>query len=309
MAKNILKKSLALGVLMTFLITGSVWAAETPITGEITSTSIVIGSADVKKPSSADNNKPVSNVVAMGKDITYSDGSNNLVLLGKDVEANGNRLVYIGSNINKPPSSDDIKEAITNYLANLDSSTPSNDNNNVAIGSIINITGKNSVAIGMGVNVEANNAIAIGSGSAVAEGENGTVSFGRGEAGSNNEITRTLTHVSAGTKTTDAINKGQLDAEALIRANKDYDLEVAIQNEANTRYNEDERLQQNINVNSEKLQHITADADGTYIEGTTYFNKDTDNQVIINQNGIKVGLNSVHIDSLDVSIEDRKSVV
>ena len=48
MAKNILKKSLALGVLMTFLITGSVWAAEENITGEITSTSIVIGSADVK---------------------------------------------------------------------------------------------------------------------------------------------------------------------------------------------------------------------------------------------------------------------
>ena len=193
MAKNILKKSLALGVLMTFLITGSVWAAEENNTNNLITdegANIFVGNSS--KPPSSDS-ITVTNVVAMGKNITYSDGSENLVLLGKDVDANGNRLVYIGSNINKPPSSDDIKEAITNYLANLDSSTPSNDSNNVAIG--------------MGVNVEANNAIAIGSGSAVAEGENGTVSFGRGLAGSETEITRRLTHIEDGLKVTDAVNK------------------------------------------------------------------------------------------------------
>ena len=418
MAKNILKKSLALGVLMTFLITGSVWAAEENNTNNLITdddANIFVGNSS--KPPSSDS-ITVTNVVAMGKNITYSNGSENLVLLGKDVDANGNRLVYIGSNINKHPSSDDIKEAITNYLANLDSSSPSNDSNNVAIGSIINITGKNSVAIGMGVNVEANNAIAIGSGSAVAVGENGTVSFGR-YLENGQEIKRKLTHVAEGTiskNSTDAVNAGQLYKEqeerkysdlvlsntinkeiedrkyadtvlnnALIKEteerkysdlvlsntiNKEIEdrkyadtvLNNALIKETEERKYSDLVLSNTINkeiedrkyadtvlnnaliketeerkysdlvlsntINKEiedrkyadtvlnnkldaeidrslskdvehdtKLQHITADADGTYIKGTTYFNKYTDNQVIINENGIKVGVASSVIDT------------
>ena len=346
MAKNILKKSLALGVLMTFLITGSVWAAEENNTNNLITdddANIFVGNSS--KPPSSDS-ITVTNVVAMGKNITYSNGSENLVLLGKDVDANGNRLVYIGSNINKPPSSDDIKEAITNYLANLDSSTPSNDSNNVAIGSIINITGKNSVAIGMGVNVEANNAIAIGSGSAVAVGENGTVSFGR-YLENGQEIKRKLTHVAEGTiskNSTDAVNAGQLYKEQEERKYSDLVLSNTINKEIENRKYADtvlnnaliketeERkysdlvLSNTINKEIEdrkyadtvlnnkldaeidrslskdvehdtKLQHITADADGTYIKGTTYFNRDNDNQVIINENGIKVGVASSVIDT------------
>ena len=347
MAKNILKKSLALGVLMTFLITGSVWAEDANITGEITSTSIVIGSADVKKPSSADNNKPVSNVVAMGKDITYSDGSNNLVLLGKDVEANGNRLVYIGSNINKvidktTITSDDIKSFIQNNIL----STTSTDSNQVAIGSFINVNGKNSVAIGMGVEITENakNSVAIGSGSQATESD--TVSFGR-YLENGQEIKRKLTHVAEGTiskNSTDAVNAGQLYKEQEERKYSDLVLSNTINKEIEDRKYADtvlnnaliketeERkysdlvLSNTINKEIEdrkyadtvlnnkldaeidrslskdvehdtKLQHITADADGTYIEGTTYFNKDTDNQVIINENGIKVGVASSVIDT------------
>ena len=273
MAKNILKKSLALGVLMTFLITGSVWAAEENNTNNLITddgANIFVGNSS-KPPSSG--SITVTNVVAMGKNITYSDGSENLVLLGKDVDANGNRLVYIGSNINKTPSQDDIKEAITKYLTNLDGSTQSNDSNNVAIGSLISITGKNSVAIGMGVNVEANNAIAIGSGSAVAEGENGTVSFGRGEAGSETEITRRLTHIEDGLKVTDAVNKGQLDKESEIRESTDAYLQeqissndaditnlgIDIHNEKTARESTDAYLQEQISSNDADITNLGID--------------------------------------------------
>ena len=154
MAKNILKKSLALGVLMTFLITGSVWAAEENNTNNLITddgANIFVGNSS-KPPSSG--SITVTNVVAMGKNITYSNGSENLVLLGKDVDANGKRLVYIGSNINKAIdkttiTSDDIKSFIQNNIL----STTSKVNNQVAIGSFINVNGKNSVAIGMGVEI------------------------------------------------------------------------------------------------------------------------------------------------------------
>ena len=352
MAKNILKKSLALGVLMTFLITGSVWAAEVKELGD----TITVGGTSVSKPSSSDQ-ATGKNIVAMGQDITYNTTTNkDLVLLGKSIDADGNRLVYIGANINKSITADEIKEFIKSNIIDSNGNQPeSTDSNQVAIGSLINITGKNSVAIGMGVTVNANNAIAIGAGSEATR--DNTVSFGR-DAGSLNsisipEINRTITHVAAGTEKTDAINKGQLDAEAKLRAETDVALENALSSEIFNRIENDSALKfmietetiraakaeaglgeainaeisraQNvehqlataINIEAErsqlkdiehdtKLQHITADADGTYIEGTTYFNKDNDNQVIINQNGIKVGLNSVHIDSLDVSIEDPK---
>ena len=352
MAKNILKKSLALGVLMTFLITGSVWAAEVNELGD----TITVGGTSVSKPSSSDQ-ATGKNIVAMGQDITYNTTTNkDLVLLGKSIDADGNRLVYIGANINKSITADEIKEFIKSNIIDSNGNQPeSTDSNQVAIGSLINITGKNSVAIGMGVTVNSNNAIAIGAGSEATR--DNTVSFGR-DAGSLNgisipEINRTITHVAAGTEKTDAINKGQLDAEAKLRAETDVALENALSSEIFNRIENDSALKfmietetiraakaeaglgeainaeisraQNvehqlataINIEAErsqlkdiehdtKLQHITADADGTYIEGTTYFNKDNDNQVIINQNGIKVGLNSVHIDSLDVSIEDPK---
>ena len=352
MDKNILKKSLALGILMTFLITGSVWAAEVNEQGD----TITVGGTSVSKPSSSEQ-ATGKNIVAMGQDITYDTTNNkNLVLLGKSIEADGNRLVYIGANINKSITADEIKEFIKSNIIDSNGNQPeSTDSNQVAIGSLINITGKNSVAIGMGVTVNANNAIAIGAGSETTR--DNTVSFGR-DAGSLNgisipEINRTIAHVAAGTEKTDAINKGQLDAEAKLRAETDVALENALSSEIFNRIENDSALKfmietetiraakaeaglgeainaeisraQNvehqlataINIEAErsqlkdiehdtKLQHITADADGTYIEGTTYFNKDNDNQVIINQNGIKVGLNSVHIDSLDVSIEDPK---
>ncbi len=352
MAKNILKKSLALGVLMTFLITGSVWAAEVNELGD----TITVGGTSVSKPSSSDQ-ATGKNIVAMGQDITYNTNTNkDLVLLGKSIDADGNRLVYIGANINKvidttTITSDDIKSFIQNNIL----STTSTDSNQVAIGSFINVNGKNSVAIGMGVEITENakNSVAIGSGSQATESD--TVSFGR-YLENGQEIKRKLTHVAEGTiskNSTDAVNAGQLYKEQEERKYSDLVLSNTINKEIEDRKYADtvlnnaliketeERkysdlvLSNTINKEIEdrkyadtvlnnkldaeidrslskdvehdtKLQHITADADGTYIEGTTYFNKDTDNQVIINQNGIKVGLNSVHIDSLDVSIEDPK---
>ena len=104
MAKNILKKSLALGVLMTFLITGSVWAAEVNELGD----TITVGGTSVSKPSSSDQ-ATGKNIVAMGQDITYNTTTNkDLVLLGKSIDADGNRLVYIGANINKSITADEI---------------------------------------------------------------------------------------------------------------------------------------------------------------------------------------------------------
>ena len=372
MIKNTLKKSLALGLLMTFLITGSVWAAD-EITEDNQTDSIVIGNS-VDRPSSAGggsgdgSTKTATNVVAMGRNIKYANGNENLVLLGKDIDADGKRLVYIGSNINKSPTGDEIKTYIANYIANLNNTNSDTDTNQVAIGSLINITGKNSVAIGMGVTVEANNAVAIGSGSAATE--NNTVSFGRnaitaGDSVLVPEINRTLTHVAKGEialNSTDAINGSQLFKEQDDRKFADSVLTDNLNREIDNRKFADTVLTDNLNreidnrkfadtvltdnlnreidnrkfadtvltdnlnreidnrkfadtvltdnLNREidrsvakdfehdrKLQHIEADINGTYISGSTYFNKDEDNQVLINENGIKVGKNSSVMDT------------
>lgn len=213
MIKNTLKQSLALGLLMTFLITGSVWAAN-EITEDDQTNSIVIGSS-VDKPSSAGGGSggvTASSVVAMGRDINYADGNENLVLLGKDIDADGKRLVFIGSNINVNPNIDDIKQQIIDYIKNPSGTTLVANANLVAIGAAIDISGRNSVGIGVGIDVKSDNSVAIGSGSEVATGEHNTVSFGRTYElnGVTKEITRTLTHITAGTKTTDAVNYGQV---------------------------------------------------------------------------------------------------
>ena len=210
MSKNTLKKSLVLGLLMTFLITGSVWAADVSELGD----TITVGGATVSKPSSAEQGTS-KNIVAMGQEITYdvaNTNNKNLVLLGKKIHAEGNRLVYIGTNISSDLNIDDIKQQIINYINNPSGTLLSNNANLVAIGAAINISGKNSVGIGVGVDVKADNSVAIGSGSEVATGEHNTVSFGRTYElnGVTKEITRTLTHVTAGTKTTDAVNYGQV---------------------------------------------------------------------------------------------------
>lgn len=210
MSKNTLKKSLALGLLMTFLITGSVWAADVSELGD----TITVGGATVSKPSSAEQGTS-KNIVAMGQEITYdvaNTNNKNLVLLGKKIHAEGNRLVYIGTNISSDLNIDDIKQQIINYINNPSGTLLSNNANLVAIGAAINISGRNSVGIGVGVDVKADNSVAIGSGSEVATGEHNTVSFGRTYElnGVTKEITRTLTHVTAGTKTTDAVNYGQV---------------------------------------------------------------------------------------------------
>ena len=210
MIKNTLKKSLALGLLMTFLITGSVWAADVSELGD----TITVGGATVSKPSSAEQGTS-KNIVAMGQEITYdvaNTNNKNLVLLGKKIHAEGNRLVYIGTNISSDLNIDDIKQQIINYINNPSGTLLSNNANLVAIGAAINISGRNSVGIGVGVDVKADNSVAIGSGSEVATGEHNTVSFGRTYElnGVTKEITRTLTHVTAGTKTTDAVNYGQV---------------------------------------------------------------------------------------------------
>ena len=195
---------------MTFLITGSVWAADVSELGD----TITVGGATVSKPSSAEQGTS-KNIVAMGQEITYdvaNTNNKNLVLLGKKIHAEGNRLVYIGTNISSDLNIDDIKQQIINYINNPSGTLLSNNANLVAIGAAINISGKNSVGIGVGVDVKADNSVAIGSGSEVATGEHNTVSFGRTYElnGVTKEITRTLTHVTAGTKTTDAVNYGQV---------------------------------------------------------------------------------------------------
>ena len=402
MIKNTFKKSLALGLLMTFLITGSVWAAN-EITEDNQTNSIVIGNS-VDRPSSAGGGSgdgstgTATNVVAMGRNIKYANGNENLVLLGKDIDANGKRLVYIGSNINKQISDEDIKDFINTHIKSYlaqnttnnnegTSTTTSTDSNQVAIGSLINITGKNSVAIGMGVTVEANNAVAIGAGSSATE--DNTVSFGRNAIKANDgsvlvpEINRTLTHVASGKialDSTDAINGSQLFKEQEDRKFADTVLTDNLNKEIDNRKFADTVLTDNLNreidnrkfadtvltdnlnreidnrkfadtvltdnlnreidnrkfadtvltdnlnreidnrkfadtvltdnLNREidrsvakdiehdrKLQHIDADIYGTYISGSTYFNKDEDNQVLINENGIKVGKNSSVMDT------------
>ena len=373
MIKNTLKKSLALGLLMTFLITGSVWAAN-EITEDNQTNSIVIGNS-VDRPSSAGGGNgdgstgTATNVVAMGRNIKYANGNENLVLLGKDIYADGKRLVYIGSNINESPTSEEIKTYIANYIANLNNTNSDTDTNQVAIGSLINITGKNSVAIGMGVTVDANNAVAIGAGSSATE--DNTVSFGRNAIKANDgsvlvpEINRTLTHVASGKialDSTDAINGSQLFKEQEDRKFADTVLTDNLNKEIDNRKFADTVLTDNLNreidnrkfadtvltdnlnreidnrkfadtvltdnlnreidnrkfadtvltdnLNREidrsvakdiehdrKLQHIDADIYGTYISGSTYFNKDEDNQVLINENGIKVGKNSSVMDT------------
>ncbi|WP_080420262.1 YadA-like family protein [Burkholderia ubonensis] len=74
-----------------------------------------------------------------------------------------------------------------------------------AIGSGANVSGNGSVAIGSNATASANNAVALGPGT-VAERDN-TVSFGNAAAG----LTRTLTNVSAGVASTDAVNVQQLN--------------------------------------------------------------------------------------------------
>ena len=218
MIKNTLKKSLALGLLMTFLITGSVWAADP---NQVISGNHI--SSTNQKPSSSDAATTQTSIVAMGNTINYKSDSSQLVLLGKTIYAEGERLVYIGSNINQELTEDEIKSYIKCYIT--DKITPSggtnyngdnSDKNLVAIGSLIDISGKNSVAIGTGVEVNANNSVAIGSGSKVTK--DNTVSFGRDEEvvtiGSASvtipEINRTLTHVAKGVNDTDAVNYGQI---------------------------------------------------------------------------------------------------
>ena len=251
MIKNTLKKSLALGLLMTFLITGSVWAEGTT-TAKETTDGIFIGNT-VGKPSSSESASAGKNIVAMGQNIEYTQDSKNIVSLGNNIESDGNRLVYIGSGINNDNDPDAIKQNIISYIKNIITGNESELNqfgniNLVAIGSGIDIQGKNSIAIGMGVTVEANNAVAIGAGSAATE--DNTVSFGRGKTTIGNitidAINRRLTHVDDGINATDAVNKGQLDTESYTRWQEDVKLQKQITAEASTRWDEDVKLQKQI---------------------------------------------------------------
>ena len=251
MIKNTLKKSLALGLLMTFLITGSVWAEGTT-TAKETTDGIFIGNT-VGNPSSSESASAGKNIVAMGQNIEYTQDSKNIVSLGNNIESDGNRLVYIGSGINNDNDPDAIKQNIISYIKNIITGNESELNqfgniNLVAIGSGIDIQGKNSIAIGMGVTVEANNAVAIGAGSAATE--DNTVSFGRGKTTIGNitidAINRRLTHVDDGINATDAVNKGQLDAESYTRWQEDVKLQKQITAEASTRWDEDVKLQKQI---------------------------------------------------------------
>ena len=257
MIKNTLKKSLALGLLMTFLITGSVWAEGTgasnnPVENN-TPEKIIYGN-DVKvgenKPSSSSATSNNTSIVAMGNAINYTQKSSQLVLLGKNIDSDGERIVYIGHNINNALDKDAIIKFIQDKINNETSDNFTDGKNLVAIGSHIKIEGKNSVAIGMGVEVTeaAINSVAIGSGSQATEAN--TVSFGRDKTTIGNitidAINRRLTHVDDGINATDAVNKGQLDAESYTRWQEDVKLQKQITAEASTRWNEDVKLQKQI---------------------------------------------------------------
>ena len=113
----------------------------------------------------------------------------------------------------------------------------------------------------------------------------------------------------------DAQLQANIDAESAKRAEVDGQLGAAINAEtaraqavehelATAINNEAERSQLKDIEHDTKLQHITADANGTYIKGDTYFNKDNQNQVLINKDGIKVGQNSVDINYNSIKVTD-----
>ena len=316
MIKNTLKKSLALGLLMTFLITGSVWAEgpTTDITAKENNQNITLGSTVKEKPSSSGSTSATTstNIVAMGKDIDYEQGSDSLVLLGKTIKADGKRLVYIGSEINQNYTEEYAKDAIKNYIINFlkdgnyddtnDTNKLPTNSNLVGIGSIIDITGRNSVAIGMGVDVHANNSVAIGPLAEVTTGANNSVAIGAGSVAKNeltvsfgrdagtiagvqvNEINRTLTHVAKGTlssTSTDAVNGSQLYEEAIKRKSADDALGARITEEAIKRKSADDALsaritnETNARINADQLLQNQIDATNDRTGGITRNAEDT----------------------------------
>ncbi len=166
-------------------------------------------------------NAATDNAVAIGNGATANGGA--AVSIGFGNTATGNGAVAIG----------DPNVATGTGAVAMGADNTATGDGAVAIGNLSVANGAGNVALGNGAQATAPNSVALG-GASIANQAN-TVSVGAAGA------ERRIVNVAAGTAATDAVNKGQLDAEAIARV-------TAIAAEATARTAADTALQSNINT-------------------------------------------------------------
>ena len=103
---------------------------------------------------------------------------------------------------------------------------------------------------------------------------------------------------------TNKANEAQAAAEATAAADATTKANQAESNAKNYADGLNTAMDARMDAAEDKTKHMETDS-----QGNTYFHKGTDNQVVINENGLKVGLNSTHIDGHSVQINDDSGVL
>lgn len=190
--------------------------------------------------------------VAIGSDSTASRIGN--VALGFNAEATGAGASALGSNTiasatNSTAVGYGAEASGANALA-VGYQSSATGGSSTAIGTNASASAVNSSAFGLGASATAQNSVALGQGS-VANQVN-TVSVGAAGA------ERRVVNVAAAVNATDAVNKGQFDAESTQRKAAEALLQTNLTAEANARLAGDAALQ--TAINTEASTRSTADA-------------------------------------------------
>ena len=149
----------------------------------------------------ANINPSADRALAMGDGAKVGANADDSIAIGTGAEANGEKSISVGTgNIVNGKRSGALGDP--SYIAADDSYGIGNNN---VIGDPLNVgaSGNQTFVLGNNVNTQANNAVILGNNSA--SNRDNTVSVGAAN------VERQIIHVAAGTQTTDAVNKKQLD--------------------------------------------------------------------------------------------------
>ena len=153
MSKKMMRRSLALGALMAFVITGSAMAATPVVNNATADQAIAIGSSQAAEVSIAIgrlNNASASSSVAIG--VNNTSGGKHSVAMGYYSETKADNSVAIG------------KKAIANNVNSvaLGNNAIASGNQGIAIGSVVTASGLSSVALGNTSNATGTFAVSMG---------------------------------------------------------------------------------------------------------------------------------------------------